>query len=48
MSSAAVTGLKFNECLPLTLAMRTVAGRLADPYAVAQVLQSSVVQVGLI
>jgi ATP-dependent Lhr-like helicase len=45
VSPAAVTGLKFNECLPLQQAMRTLAGRLADPPGIAQVLNAPIVQV---
>lgn len=44
-SPAAVAGLKFNECLPLQLAMRTLAGRLADPSGIAHVLGGRVIQV---
>jgi ATP-dependent helicase Lhr and Lhr-like helicase len=39
VSPAAVTGLKFNECLPLDLALQTLAARLRDDDAVAAVLQ---------
>lgn len=33
-SPHAVSGLKFNECLPLDLALATLAARMADPVAV--------------
>lgn len=42
VSPAAVTGLKFNECLPLPLAMRTLAERLRDDDAVAATLAKPV------
>lgn len=45
VSPAAVAGLKFNECLPVHLAMRTLAGRLADPAGIEQVLGGPVIQV---
>ena len=38
VSPDAVTGLKFNECLPLPLAMQTMADRLRDDAGVADTL----------
>ena len=38
VSPGAVTGLKFNECLPLPLAMHTLAERLRDDDAVTATL----------
>ncbi|AXV04968.1 Helicase domain protein [Euzebya pacifica] len=41
VSPGAVTGLKFNECLPLPLAMHTLAERLRDDDAVAATLEKA-------
>ena len=39
VSPAAVTGLKFNDCLPVDLAQQTLAARLWDPAAVDTIRQ---------
>lgn len=42
VSPAAVSGLKFNECLPTALAQSTLAARLWDPHGVAAVLRAPI------